>query len=158
MSKSFRGYDQGQQFLLPPSLDDWLPEDDEARFISEVVEEVLDLSPIYGSYASASGAPPYEPRMMLKLLLFAYATGVTSSREVERRCTRDIRVPVVVGQPGTGLSVAGKVPSSAPGRAAGAVHAGAAHLRAGGAGQAGACCAGWHEACREHLEAQGDEL
>lgn len=90
MSKSFRGYDQGQQFLLPPSLDDWLPEDDEARFISEVVEEVLDLSPIYGSYASASGAPPYEPRMMLKLLLFAYATGVTSSREVERRCTRDI--------------------------------------------------------------------
>lgn len=89
-AKAFRGYDQGQQFLLPPSLDDWLPEDDEARFISEVVEEVLDLAPVYASYASASGAPPYDPRMMLKLLLFAYATGVTSSREVERRCARDV--------------------------------------------------------------------
>lgn len=88
--KTFRGYDQGQCFLLPPSLDDWLDEDDEARFISEVVEELLDLTPVYASYASASGAPPYDPRMMLKLLLFAYATGVTSSRELERRCKRDI--------------------------------------------------------------------
>jgi len=88
--KTFRRYDQGQCFLLPPSLDDWLDEDDEARFVSEVVEELLDLSPIYASYASASGAPPYDPRMMLKLLLFGYATGVTSSREIERRCRRDI--------------------------------------------------------------------
>jgi len=88
--KTFRRYDQGQCFLLPPSLDDWLPEDDEARFVSEVVEELLDLSPMYASYASASGAPPYDPRMMLKLLLFGYATGVTSSREIERRCRRDI--------------------------------------------------------------------
>lgn len=88
--RTFRGYDQGQMFLLPPSLDDWLDEDDEARFISEVVEDLLDLSLVYASYASASGAPPYDPRMMLKLLLFAYATGVTSSRELERRCKRDI--------------------------------------------------------------------
>jgi len=89
-AKTFRGYDQGQSFLLPPSLDDWLDEDDEARFISEVVEDILDLAPIYASYATTSGAPPYDPRMMLKLLLFAYATGVTSSRELERRCKRDI--------------------------------------------------------------------
>jgi hypothetical protein len=85
-AKTFRRYDQSQCFLLPPSLDDWLDEDDEARFVSEVVEELLDLSPIYASYESASGAPPYEPRMMLKLLLYGYATGVTSSREIERRC------------------------------------------------------------------------
>ena len=90
VGKTFRGYDQGQSFLLPPSLDDWLDEDDEARFISEVVDEVLDLAPVYASYVSVSGAPPYDPRMMLKLLLFAYATGVTSSRELERRCKRDI--------------------------------------------------------------------
>jgi transposase len=88
--KTFRGYDQQQQFLLPPSLDEWLDEDDEARFISEIVDEVLDLTGVYASYESASGAPPYDPRMMLKLLLFAYSTGVTSSREVERRCKRDI--------------------------------------------------------------------
>jgi transposase len=89
-AKTFRHYDQHQCFLLPPSLDEWLDEDDEARFVSEVVENLLDLSPIYASYESASGAPPYAPRMMLKLLLYGYATGVTSSREIERRCKRDI--------------------------------------------------------------------
>ena len=89
-AKTFRRYDQSQCYLLPPSLDEWLDEDDEARFVSEVVENLLDLSPVYSSYESASGAPPYEPRMMLKLLLYAYATGVTSSREIERRCKRDI--------------------------------------------------------------------
>ncbi len=89
-AKTFRRYDQSQCLLLPPSLEDWLPEDHEARFVSEVVDELLDLSPIYASYASASGAPPYDPRMMLKLLLYAYATGVTSSREIERRCHLDV--------------------------------------------------------------------
>jgi transposase len=88
--KTFRRYDQSQCFLLPPSLDEWLDEDDEARFVSEVVENLLDLTAIYASYESASGAPPYAPRMMLKLLLYGYATGVTSSREIERRCKRDI--------------------------------------------------------------------
>lgn len=88
--KTFRRYDQSQQFLLPPSLDERLDEDDEARFVSEVVEDLLDLSPIYSSYESASGAPPYEPRMMLKLLVYGYAIGVTSSREIERRCKRDV--------------------------------------------------------------------
>ena len=89
-AKTFRRYDQNQCFLLPPSLDDWLPEDHEARFVSEVVENLLDLSPIYASYACAAGAPPYHPKMMLKLLMFAYATGVTSSRELERRCLVDV--------------------------------------------------------------------
>jgi transposase len=89
-AKTFRRYDQNQCFLLPPSLDEWLDEDDEARFVSEVVENLLDLASIYSSYESASGAPPYAPRMMLKLLLYGYATGVTSSREIERRCKRDV--------------------------------------------------------------------
>jgi transposase len=89
-AKTFRRYDQAQQFLLPPSLEDWLDEDDEARFVSEVIENLLDLTPIYDSYESAAGAPPYEPRMMLKLLVYGYATGVTSSREIERRCRRDV--------------------------------------------------------------------
>jgi transposase len=89
-AKTFRRYDQSQQFLLPPSLDEWLDEDDEARFVSEVIEDLLDLAPIYSSYESASGAPPYAPTMMLKLLVYSYAIGVTSSREIERRCKRDI--------------------------------------------------------------------
>jgi transposase len=85
-TKRFREYNQSQSFLLPPSLDDWLPEDHEARFISDVVENLLDLSAIYDSYIKADGYPPYDPSMMLKLLLFAYSTGVTSSREMERCC------------------------------------------------------------------------
>jgi hypothetical protein len=52
---------------------------------------LLALSPIYASYALAAGAAPYDPKMMLKLLMFAYATAVTSSRELERRCFVDVR-------------------------------------------------------------------
>ena len=89
-TKRFREYNQSQSFLLPPSLDDWLPENHEARFISDVVDNLLDLSVIYDSYVRADGYPPYDPSMMLKLLLFAYSTGVTSSREMERRCHVDV--------------------------------------------------------------------
>jgi len=89
-SRTFRDYDQHQSFLLPPSLDDWLPADHTARFISEAVDEMLDLSSVYASYERSDGAPPYDPKMMLKLLLYAYSTGVTSSREMERRCQIDV--------------------------------------------------------------------
>ena len=89
-SKTFRGYDQNQSFLLPPSLDEWLPAEHVARFVSEVVDDMLDLSMIYGSYVNATGAPPFDPRMMLKLVIYAYSTGVTSSREIERRCQVDV--------------------------------------------------------------------
>lgn len=89
-SKTFRPYDPTQQFLLPPSIDDWLPQGHEARFIAEAVDELLDLEGIYASYAVADGAPPYDPKMMLKLLLWGYSCGVTSSREMERRCTTDV--------------------------------------------------------------------
>jgi len=61
-----------------------------AQFIAEVVDNQLDLASIYDSYGNATGAPPYDPSMMLKLLLFAYSTGVTSSREMERRCHVDV--------------------------------------------------------------------
>ena len=90
ITKTFRSYDTSQMFLLPPSLDEWLPEDHSARFISEVVEELLDLDGIYASYVEASGAPPYDPKMMLKLVLYSYSIGVTSAREMERRCYVDV--------------------------------------------------------------------
>ncbi|MFV1971885.1 MAG: IS1182 family transposase [Acidimicrobiia bacterium] len=89
-SKVFRAYDRDQSFLMPPSLDEWLPQDHTARFIAEVVDELLDLSAVYDSYVEASGAPPYDPTMMLKLLFYGYSTGVTSSREMERRCHVDV--------------------------------------------------------------------
>jgi transposase len=89
-SKTFRSFDPAQSFLLPPCLDDWLPDDHTARFVAEAVDELLDLSPIYASYVEASGAPPFDPKMMLKLLLYGYSIGVTSSREMERRCHTDV--------------------------------------------------------------------
>ena len=89
-AKTFRPYAPGQGFLLPPSLDDWLPEDHSARVISEVVDEMLDLSDLYASYDSTKGYPPYDPRLMLKVVLYGYSTGVTSSREMERRCVVDV--------------------------------------------------------------------
>jgi transposase len=88
--KTFRPYDQHQTFLLPPSLDDWLPAGHGARFTSETVECALDLSLVYDSYAVATGAPPFDPAMMTKLLLYGYSIGVTSSREIERRCQVDV--------------------------------------------------------------------
>ena len=89
-ARTFRPYDPTQQFLMPPSIDDWLPEDHPARFVAEAVDELLDLAPIYASYQSFDGAPPYDPTMMLKLLLWGYSCGVTSSREMERRCGTDV--------------------------------------------------------------------
>jgi transposase len=89
-ARTFRPYDQHQSFLLPPSLDDWLPEDHTARFISDVVDNMVDLSVIYSSYVTADGAPPYDPKMMLKLVLYGYSIGVTSSREMERRYQVDV--------------------------------------------------------------------
>lgn len=88
--KKYRAYQPQQSLLLPPSLDEWLPEDHLARFVSEIVDE-LDLSTIYGYYErEARGYPPYEPSMMLKVLMYAYATGVYSSRKIERRIYEDI--------------------------------------------------------------------
>ena len=83
MPKRFRDYDLDTPYLLPPSLDDWVPEDHLARFMREVVGS-LDLSKFYRRYPPGRGQPPYHPAMMLSLLLYAYSTGVFSSRKIER--------------------------------------------------------------------------
>ncbi|HET6952526.1 MAG TPA: IS1182 family transposase [Acidimicrobiales bacterium] len=90
VDKTFRFYDPHQVFLLPPSIDDWLPEGHTARLVSEVVEEVLDLEPFLAAHTEARGFPPYDPRLMLKLLIYGYTTGVRSSRAIERRCHDDV--------------------------------------------------------------------
>ena len=69
-------------FLLPPSVDEWLPEKHLARFVVEVVDG-LDLRAMSGSYRG-SGSASYHPRMLLGLLVYGYATGVFSSRKLER--------------------------------------------------------------------------
>lgn len=91
MNKTFRPYSLDQQLLLPPDLRDWLPEGHLALFVSDVVD-TLDLSAIYASYTSGDGRgkPPYDPRMMVKLLVYGYSTGKTSSRRIERATYEEI--------------------------------------------------------------------
>jgi transposase len=91
VSKSFRTCDLDQPFLLPPSLQDWLPEDHLARFIAELVVG-LDLSKIYGFYGrrDGRGKAAYHPLMMVRLLLYGYCVGVMSSRRIERASYEDV--------------------------------------------------------------------
>ena len=82
MSVKFIDYDQSTLYLLPPSLQDWLPEEHLARFVVEIVDQ-LDLSSLKAAYAGR-GSQPYNPEMLLALLFYGYATGVFSSRKLER--------------------------------------------------------------------------
>lgn len=89
--KTFRAYDPDQVLLISPVLADWVPDGDLAHFVSDLVEGgALDLSAIYCSYEGERGQPPYDPRLMVKLLLYGYATGVMSSRKLEAGSYRDI--------------------------------------------------------------------
>jgi transposase len=90
VDKTFRTFDPHQVLLLPPSLDDWLPEGHLARFVADLVDEVLDLSPILADYTEKRGYPPYDPRLMVRLLIYGYTTGVRSSRAIERKCSDDV--------------------------------------------------------------------
>jgi transposase len=90
VEKTFRSYNPNQVLLLPPSLNDWLPEGHLARFVSELVEEALDLSAIRAAYTEERGYPPYDPRLMVKLLIYGYCTGQRSSRGIEKRCWDDV--------------------------------------------------------------------
>ncbi|MFF4386192.1 IS1182 family transposase [Streptomyces sp. NPDC001552] len=90
VDKRFRAFDPNQALLLPPSLDDWLPQDHLARFVADLVDEVLDLTAIRADYTEKRGYPPYDPRLMVRLLIYGYTTGVRSSRAIERRCADDI--------------------------------------------------------------------
>ena len=90
MAKTYRPYVPEQDFLLPPSLRDWLPEDHLAYFVSDVVDD-LDLSAITSVYEEEErGYPPYHPVMMTKVLVYAYCVGVFSSRRIQRRLAEDV--------------------------------------------------------------------
>jgi transposase len=82
--KRFRPYEPDQSLLLPPNMNDWLPDGHPVSFIREVVRK-LDLAAIYDAYADAAkgGKPPCNPRMMTGLLLYAYCKGIRSSRKIE---------------------------------------------------------------------------
>ncbi len=94
--KRFREYNPKQVMALPPSLDDWLPEDHPAHFISEAVEQ-FDLSAIYADYRERRGQPPYDPLMMVKVWFYACCRGINSSRRVERALQEDVGFRMLSG-------------------------------------------------------------
>ncbi|WP_241978882.1 IS1182 family transposase [Cryobacterium sp. Hh7] len=86
VNKRFRAFEPAAVMLVPPSLDEWLPQNHLSRFIADIVETQLDLKKFYASYAKSKGQPPYDPRLMVRVLLYGYCVGVRSSRELERVC------------------------------------------------------------------------
>ncbi len=95
MPTRFRRYQPEQKLLLPPDLREWLPEEHLAFHVSDVVDN-LDLACFYRRYeGDGRRCSPYEPRMMVKLLIYGYATGVFSSRKIARKLVDDVAFRVL---------------------------------------------------------------
>ena len=90
MSTTFRPYQPGQMLLLAPDLQEWLPVGHLAHHVSDLVDS-LDLGALYARYeGDGRRNSPYEPLMMVKVLIYAYATGVFSSRAIARKLEEDV--------------------------------------------------------------------
>ena len=90
MGTTFRPYDPEQMLLLPPDLREWVSEGHLAHHVSDLVDAV-ELSAFYGRYrGDGRRNSPYDPRMMVKVLIYAYATGTFSSRKMARKLEEDV--------------------------------------------------------------------
>jgi transposase len=90
MPTSFLPYEPNQDFLLPPSLSEWLPENHLAYFVSEIIDR-LDLEIFYSRYeGDGRRNQPFDPAMLVKVLVYGYATGVFSSRKMARKLYEDV--------------------------------------------------------------------
>ena len=95
MSTTFRPYQPDQLLLLSPDLRDWLPSGHLAHHVSDLVDS-LELSAFYAPYeGDGRRNSPYEPSMMVKVLIYAYATGVFSSRAIARKLEEDVAFRVL---------------------------------------------------------------
>ena len=95
MSGLYQPYEPDQPHLFPPSPRDWLPDDHLAYFISDTIDE-LDISAIEVAYRRAgAGTLAYHPRMMLKLLVYSYCTGIFSSRAIARGVEENVALRVL---------------------------------------------------------------
>src|SRR3990172_12449829 len=84
----FKPYEQHQLSLLPPSIDELISKDHFVRFLNRMVKQ-LDFTELYNSY-SEEGNPAYHPKMLIKILIYAYSIGERSSRQIESRLKSDI--------------------------------------------------------------------
>src|ERR1700716_3389931 len=96
MSKSFRDWNVDQVWLLPPSINDFVPADHVAHFVRDTVRTAWDFGLIYRSYRSERG-PPFHPAMMVALLLYAYSQGLYASRRIAKACEERVDFMAVTG-------------------------------------------------------------
>src|SRR3954463_3881208 len=98
MGQSFVACDREQSFLMPPDVREWLPGGHLAWFVIDAVSEI-DLRPFYSAYRlDGRSRPAYDPAMMVAVLLYAYARGTRSSRQIERGCEEDVALRVLAAQ------------------------------------------------------------
>jgi transposase len=98
MGQRFVACDREQSFLMPPDPREWLPQNHLAWFVIDAVGE-MDLDGFYAAYRfDGRSRPPYDPAMMVALLLYAYARGIASSRAIERACVEDVAFRVIAAQ------------------------------------------------------------
>jgi len=97
MSKTFRPWKIDEPLLLPATMQDFVAEDHLARFVLSVVRDEVDLTKITGTCGSERGQPPFDPTMMTTLLLYAYCSGIYSSRRIARACRERVDFMSIVG-------------------------------------------------------------
>src|ERR687887_932182 len=98
MGQRFVACDREQSFLMPPDVREWLPPQHLAWFVIDAVAE-MELDGFYAAYrVDGRSRPPYDPAMMVALLLYAYARGIRSSRVIERACEEDVAFRVLAAQ------------------------------------------------------------
>ena len=98
MARDFRRPERRQAFLLPPDMQDWLPQDDIVHLVLDAVS-LMDLSKYEEEHrVGGVGQAPFAPSMLLSLLIYAYSHGVKSSRAIERLCRRDAGYRYIVGE------------------------------------------------------------
>src|ERR687884_1258570 len=98
MGQRFVACDREQSFLMPPDVREWLPPRHLAWFVIDAVAE-MNLDAFYAAYrVDGRSRPPYDPAMMVAVLLYAYARGIRSSRVIERACDEDVAFRVLAAQ------------------------------------------------------------
>ena len=93
---TFKPYNQGEQWLLPPSLDELVPENHFVRIVSKTVDE-LRIEDVFAKYTKGGGASRYNPVMLLKVLVYCYMTGTYSSRQIAKQCRENVNVMWLTG-------------------------------------------------------------
>ena len=96
MSKTFRPWKIEEPLLLPVTVADFVAESHLARFVLSVVRDEVDLGKITGTYGSELGQPPFNPIMMTALLLYAYCSGIYSSRRIAKACMERVDFMAIV--------------------------------------------------------------